>query len=136
MTTHTDATTTILKCDFERIIYGLSEEDLEQIELYSTNFHKDIAFATFGITIPCLINAYIQYDTSKAWNDSFKINIFVGIFMIAIFIYSLIQGIIKYKTKISVYKQIKDRPGVRLSKPIDDKEQNATSSTWDINDQT
>lgn len=115
---YTDATTTLLKYEPNRILYGLSEEDLETIKNSSKNTFKDIAIGCLGLGVPCLINGIngiSRYNNSK-WPSDILLNISVAIATISLFIFCCIYAIITWRRNNNIYQKIKNRPPMVLSK--------------------
>jgi hypothetical protein len=124
---YTDASITILKYESNRIIYGLSEEDIEKIKNYSNNIFMNISLVSIGLGVPCFINAISGYKPGLNWSDSVYLNIYVGILSGTAFFLSGIFATLTYFKNKRIFEKIKNRPEVSLSKILSSSERGVPS---------
>jgi hypothetical protein len=103
--------------DPNRIDFTVNNFELELLETVGDNVWKDVFLATFGLGIPCLINAYSNYCAIKpeaAWTKELFINLLFGGISIVL---SVISFYLWRKNRNSFDKlvsQIKSKPRYRL----------------------
>jgi hypothetical protein len=121
------ASKTILRFEDERVIYGLSEDDLNRIKDFSFNIFKDIFLASIGIMIPCLINGLLKYQNSLNWNNEILVNLGVAICSGSIGLFCLILAIRSNNKEKKIIDRIKSRKSYLLENTFT--EQSASAAT-------
>jgi hypothetical protein len=128
METKSDASTTFLRYESNRVLLGISEDELDQIQNSSSNIFKDICLTMFGLAIPFLINAINEYnENQKKWNDNSVINLVCGAAAAAIFLVCIGFAIQKHCQQKGIIRKIKARP-ISILKKDNHEEQSNTST--------
>lgn len=109
------AQSTLIHVDLTNTLYGISSTELKIIEEGSSSIYKDIFLSGFGIGIPCLINAIIEYQKDTKLNSEvFWNSLIAGISIVLAIVFCIIYRNSTNNCKILI-DEIKQRPKYRMN---------------------
>lgn len=102
----------VIHYETTRVDYTINDSELNQLEEIGKNMWKEVFFATLGIAIPCLINAYSTQSKiqNEIWSKEVFMNYLFGGICGFLSLFSLIIWISTSKKKTSIINKIKNKP--------------------------
>ncbi|MBI2474002.1 hypothetical protein HYV70_05625 [Candidatus Uhrbacteria bacterium] len=103
--------------DPDRILYSLSEDELENLSNQAQSLWKDVCLVSFSVGIPTVINAIAELSNQETFQITITIflNILIGIMGIALGIVFAIAWHRSHKSIKNVMDNIKARPKIELN---------------------
>ena len=103
----------VIHYETTRIDYTINDSELQQLEEIGKNMWKEVFFATLGIAIPSLINAYSNQSKlteNQPWTQEIFLNYLFGGICVVLVLFSLLIWLTNNKKKSSIINKIKNKP--------------------------